>query len=56
MQEGYRKEFEPMAHEVIRIAREAEALEIYLMVEEALEQGKSLEEFKELLKARISGK
>lgn len=56
MQEGSRKEFEPMAQEVIKIAREAEALEIYLMIEEALEQGKNLEDFKELLRARIQGK
>lgn len=56
MQERNRKEFEPMASEVIRVAREAEALEIYLMVEEAIERGLSLEEFKDLLKARIQGK
>lgn len=56
MQEGNRKESKPMASEVIRVARQAEALEIYLMIEEAIEQGKDLQEFKELLRARIQGK
>jgi hypothetical protein len=53
MQEGKRKEAEPMAKEVIQVSREAEALEIYLMAVEAEEQGLSLKEFIELLKARI---
>lgn len=53
MQEKYRKEADLMAHEVIKVAREAEALEIYLMAIEASEQGKTLEEFIELLKTRI---
>lgn len=53
MQEDYRKDTEKMAHEVIKVAREAEALEIYLMAIEAKEQGVTLEEFIELLKARI---
>lgn len=56
MQEEKRKESYEMASEVIKVARKAEALEIYLMIEEAIEQGKSLEEFKELLKARIQDK
>lgn len=56
MQEGKRKETEPMAKEVIQVSREAEALEIYLMAVEAEEQGLSLEEFIELLKARIKAK
>ena len=56
MQEGIRKDIEPMASEVIKVAREAEALEIYLMAIEAKEQGMTLEEFIELLKARIKAK
>ena len=56
MQEKCRKEFDPMASEVIKVAREAEALEIYLMTIEAKEQGMTLEEFIELLKARIRAK
>lgn len=56
MQEVNRKELEPMASEVIRVAREAEARAIHLMVLEAIKQGKNLEEFEELLKARIQSK
>lgn len=56
MQEEKRKGSEPMASEVIKVSREAEALEIYLMAVEAEEQGMSLKEFIELLKARIRAK
>ena len=56
MQEENRKEFEPMASEIVRVAREAEARAIHLMVLEAIKQGKNLEEFEELLKARIQSK
>lgn len=56
MQEEKRKEAEPMASEVIQVSREAEALEIYLMAIEGEEQGLSLKEFIELLKARIKAK
>lgn len=56
MQEENRKEFDPMASEVIKVAREAESLDIYLMAIEAKEQGLTLEEFIELLKARIKAK
>lgn len=53
MEENNRKDAEEMATETIKVAREAESLEIYLMLEEAIEQQKTLEEFRELLKARI---
>lgn len=53
MEEIIRKDAEEMATETIKVAREAEALEIYLMLEEAIEQQRTLEEFRELLKARI---
>lgn len=53
MEENNRKDAEEMAIETIKVAREAEALEIYLMLEEAIEQQKTLVEFRELLKARI---
>lgn len=56
MQKECRKDTEPMASEVIQVAREAEALEIYLMAVEAEEQGVDLKEFIELLKARIKAK
>lgn len=56
MQKERRKDIEPMASEVIQVAREAEALEIYLMAVEAEEQGLDLKEFIELLKARIKAK
>ena len=56
MQEEIRKDTNPMASEVIQVAREAEALEIYLMAVEAEEQGVDLKEFIELLKARIKAK
>ena len=56
MQEENRKEAELMASEVIQVAREAEALEIYLMAVEAEEQGMDLKEFIELLKVRIKAK
>ena len=53
MEENNRKDAKEMATETIKVAREAEALEIYLMLEEAIEQQKTLVEFRELLKARI---
>jgi len=56
MQQEHRKDVQPMASDVIKVSREAEALEIYLMVLEAIEQGKTLEEFAELLMARIKAK
>ena len=54
--EESRKDAELRASEVIKVAREAEALEIHLMAIEASEQGLTLEEFIELLKARIKAK
>lgn len=57
MQEENRKDSEGMTpaelEEFVKSLRKNEAHEIYLMLLEAKEQGKSLEEFSELLKARI---
>lgn len=57
MQEENRKELEGMTpaelEEFVKSLRKNEAHEIYMMLLEAIEQGKSLEEFAELLKARI---
>lgn len=62
MQEEKRKEAEPMASEVIRVAQKEEAYEILHMLDDFIEQNASpvqklvLKAFRELLIARIRAK